>query len=82
MTEHPFAYLKRRADLKSCCKQDKNLRVVEKGYGIQVAVCLVCTRKHRKMFCESGTLNLRGAVFINPRAPLDFPHRAVLRGMI
>jgi len=81
--EHPFAYLRKRADLKRCCHREKNLRVIDKGYGILVAVCLVCTRKHRKMTCEPGVYNLRGAVLINPspRPPLDFPHRRVLRGL-
>ena len=59
-TEHPFAYLKQRADLKKCCADVRNLHVVNPQPGLHIALCTRCGRKHRKLFCEPGTILARG----------------------
>lgn len=56
MTEHPFAYLKHRADVLKCCANPKNLVVQRIQPDVLRAVCLRCNRGHRKFLCEPGTL--------------------------
>lgn len=59
--EHPFAYLKKRADVLACCGDPKNLfvRTLPDGRS-QLAVCKECGRRHRKMYAEAGSLIGRG----------------------
>lgn len=75
--EHPFAYLKHRADLKRCCHNEKNLRVVQRAFKTIVGVCVVCGRKHRKMTAEPGTIFAKSLQAMG-RPLLRFPHRKVL----
>ena len=56
MTEHPFAYLKQRADVLKCCADTKNLVVQRLQPDLLRAVCTRCGRGHRKLLCEPGTL--------------------------
>lgn len=57
--EHPFAYLSKRADVLKCCGDPKNLHVTEPAKDVKLAICKVCGRKHRKLFCEPGSLLAR-----------------------
>ena len=54
--EHPFAYLKQRADVLKCCANTKNLVVQRIQPDVLRAVCTRCGRGHRKLLCEPGTL--------------------------
>jgi hypothetical protein len=56
MKEHPFAYLRKRADVLKCCGEPRNLQVTSPQKDVQIAICKVCARKHRKMYCEPGSL--------------------------
>ena len=56
MTEHPFAYLKQRADVLKCCADTRNLVVQRLQPDVLRAVCIRCNRGHRKMLAEPGTL--------------------------
>lgn len=56
MTEHPFAYLKQRADVLKCCANTANLVVQRIQPDVLRAVCVRCNRGHRKFLCEPGTL--------------------------
>ena len=56
MTEHPFAYLKHRADVLKCCADPRNLVVQRLQPDLLRAVCTRCCRGHRKLLCEPGTL--------------------------
>jgi len=53
---HPFAYLKQRTDLMKCCADVRNLDVTEPQPDVKVATCRRCGRRHRKVFCEPGSL--------------------------
>lgn len=64
--EHPFAFLKKRADVKSCCGDPKNLIVTHPTPGASLAICTVCTRKHRKLVCD-------------PNSPMAAAFRAVAK---
>ena len=69
--EHPFAYLRKRADVLKCCGMPKNLHVTAPMKGVLLARCKVCGRKHRKMQADPGSLFARGleamAARVNPR---------------
>lgn len=58
--EHPFAYLRKRADVLKCCGQEKNLHVTQPRPDTLLAHCLVCGRKHRLMRAEPGTIFAKG----------------------
>ena len=55
MNEHPFAYLKERADVLKCCADPKNLVVQRLRRDLLRAVCTRCGRGHRKFLCEPGS---------------------------
>ena len=56
MNEHPFAYLKLRADVLKCCADPRNLVVQRLQSDVLRAVCTRCGRGHRKFLCEPGTI--------------------------
>lgn len=56
MNEHPFAYLKQRADLKRCCAVERNLVVARLRPDLLLAICRQCGRRHRKLTCEPGSI--------------------------
>jgi hypothetical protein len=57
MPEHPFAYLKHRADLMKCCADTDNLVIEHPQPDVLRAVCKRCGRGHRKFLCEPGSLH-------------------------
>lgn len=57
--EHPFAFLRHRADVLACCAETKNLHVTEPQKDVKLAICKVCGRKHRKLYCEPGSILAR-----------------------
>lgn len=66
--EHPFAYLKQRADVLKCCANTRNLIVQRVQPDVLRAVCTCCGRGHRKFLCEPGTLFLETLKAMAPSA--------------
>ena len=64
--EHPFAYLKKRADVLKCCANTKNLVVQRLRSDLLRAVCTRCGRGHRKFLCEPGSLGITLAALGSP----------------
>lgn len=56
MKEHPFAHLKDRADVRRCCAEPSNIDVTQPQPNLWVGVCRKCGRRHRKLFCEPGSI--------------------------
>lgn len=84
MGEHPFAYLKQRADVLKCCADTRNLVVQRLQPDVLRAVCLRCNRGHRKMLAEPGTLfaeTLKAMSTLQPVRMLYDEHgRIITRG--
>jgi len=78
--EHPFAYLKHRADLKKCCASERNLVVQRLRPDLLRAVCTRCGRGHRKFLVEPGTLfaTTVEATFSPPTPRILYDHHGQL----
>ena len=57
-TEHPFAYLAKRADVMRCCAQTSNLDVKRVAPDRLRATCLRCGRGHVLLRADPGSMGM------------------------